>query len=534
MNPFHRLRELYAHEARDQFRRKAPNVLIASVLILLLMPLVIVNSVRSGNLAPLPFHAGLIALFIGVLILLFRRRFAAASTIAIVGSPIVMALLLFNNPVVNQTAPYVSALYMATPLLLVLAVNWKSWHLLYATIFGLAVHLAFYFTVAVAAGPEATESLFNSLVLYITAAGFALRSDVVGRNMVDELRSQHETSSARVEELTKVMEATRESAGTVERVFDRFSVSEQKIKDSIDEIRALSTGMADLGISLTTALSSVRSIAGSLQVFNNQVSDEASAIEESSAAVHQMFASLQSVEEITRTKNTAIDALVARAEQGLESMAATEQVFEETNHKMQDVLEVNGIISGIAAQTDLLSMNAAIEAAHAGEAGRGFSVVAEEIRKLAESSSENSTMISKSVRGLMETIERSNSRFSETSKTFGEMHAEIGALAEALSEISNSAAELTTGGQQILEGMQMLTNASHEVQEQSRRIEEEQGRVTQEVTSVGVTVEQLDRTTRTIAENLAEVRDDIAEVGSAIAEANKASRMLYDRVQGLL
>jgi methyl-accepting chemotaxis protein len=165
----------------------------------------------------------------------------------------------------------------------------------------------------------------------------------------------------------------------------------------------------------------------------------------------------------------------------------------EIAHKSEGLLEINSVMANIASQTNLLSMNAAIEAAHAGEAGRGFSVVAGEIRKLAESSRGQSKKIGIVLKEIKESIDKITSSTENVLSKFEDIDSRVRTVAEQEECIRNAMEEQGTGSQQTLQGVSnvneitaQVTSSSHEMLGEAKEVIHESNnleKATQEITS---------------------------------------------------
>lgn len=293
------------------------------------------------------------------------------------------------------------------------------------------------------------------------------------------------------------------SSGTAET-----SAALQQITKSINEIE---DRVHFLGTNMNSSNSRVDNISGNIRSLNGLIETQSTLIEQSTAAITEMTSSISSVADITERKRNASEKLVNTAAEGREVISRTQTAVEVIKEQLHSVKDMANLITDIASRTNLLSMNAAIEAAHAGDAGKGFAVVADEIRKLAESSSVNSTKIQEILTRTENAMEETDALSKESGKKFSHIDDEISEVVNAFNEIYTSTHELKAGGNELLDAIRHLRDSSLSVKEKSMIIHDDAG-----------SVKEIMEDTRRSAE---EVIIAITEINTG---ANEISRSMND------
>ena len=188
-------------------------------------------------------------------------------------------------------------------------------------------------------------------------------------------------------------------------------------------------------------------------VSNNEV--QALAIEESSKAVNEAAGTLEHIKSMATERSSMAQEMHSLITDGDEKISNTNDLLTVISNQLDQVKEVIDIIDNVAEQTNLLSMNAAIESAHAGEAGKGFAVVAEEIRTLAENTSENAGTIASVINGIIESVNNANKSSNEASVAFRK-------VSKNADDVVSSLKEITSGIESIDRQMQQIKIKSEE------------------------------------------------------------------------
>jgi methyl-accepting chemotaxis protein len=265
--------------------------------------------------------------------------------------------------------------------------------------------------------------------------------------------------------------------------------------------------------------SAVNQVSRSLTSLNNQASEQLAMAEESSAAVNEMIASIESVAMITLKKKESTEILINNADKGGEMLSDTIQAVEDINENIDSIMALTDIISGIASQTNLLSMNAAIEAAHAGDAGKGFAVVSDEIRKLAETTAINSTEIAKVLQTVIGRVKAAVDMSSKTKNAFDEIDKEVHSVTMALDEINSSTEELRSGGKEILDAMTALRDSSMGVKTAVNEIDKGSGEVNQAMNSIMAIAED-------VVNEISGISDSSEKISHAVSGVDSISEQL--------
>jgi methyl-accepting chemotaxis protein len=229
------------------------------------------------------------------------------------------------------------------------------------------------------------------------------------------------------------------------------------------------------------AHASIAKLASSIGSISEQVVTQASYVEESSAAITQIAASITSVSNLAAEANGIARSLREVSLKGDANIREMEKSMEEITHASDAVSEIVGVISRIASQTNLLAMNAAIEAAHAGESGRGFAVVADEVRGLAETSAGSAKQVIQVIKQMRAKIDAGVALSDLVKNAFGSITQGITSAAGLIETIASSMSEQKAGADEVLGSVGSLIDATAKIKtgtvEQSESSGDMQGAV---------------------------------------------------------
>jgi methyl-accepting chemotaxis protein len=244
--------------------------------------------------------------------------------------------------------------------------------------------------------------------------------------------------------------------------------------ESASAVREISAGAQEIKSqmesqqkSVTGANGTITEIISSITGLNNIIEKQADSISGSSAAIEQMTANIASVTKTLSQNEENVKNLAAASEKGRDGLAGVSAAASDVARESEGLLEINAVIQTIASQTNLLSMNAAIEAAHAGEAGRGFAVVADEIRKLAESSSEQAKTVSASLKEMKASLDGISVSTNTVQKHFENIDAAVKTVAAQEKNIRRAMEEQDVGNREILETVGKLQEITGQVKTRS-------------------------------------------------------------------
>lgn len=276
----------------------------------------------------------------------------------------------------------------------------------------------------------------------------------------------------------------RQSQNIGEKLSDNTDNSLIKVKEIVSALDIVKTETDNLDSNITSVNNSIGSIFSDFNILNNQISNQNLSLARSSSAIEEMSASTESVLKITKEKNLATSKLLELTNIGGEKLRVTDKIIEDISEQTDAMLQMITMIDDVASRTNLLAINASIEAAHAGESGKGFAVVANEIRKLAENTSVNANKISETLNQITSKIIEAKDASSKSGDTFDQILEKTKDVSNGLVEVATNMEELSLGEKLILDSTSELLDSSGQIDELSSSIKERIGSIEEKMSQV--------------------------------------------------
>ena len=320
------------------------------------------------------------------------------------------------------------------------------------------------------------------------------------------------------------------NSNTMEDIGNELASNMTETASAVNEISANIDGVKQQALtqaaSVTETASTIEEIVRTIKQLNTSIETQAASVAESSASIEQMVANIASIGQTLGKTDEVVKELTSATGDGKDTLVTSNSVTQKIAEESGSLMEASSVIQHIASQTNLLAMNAAIEAAHAGEAGKGFAVVADEIRKLAEDSATQGKTITATLKTLSGEIET----LSASSKTVEEKFNAIFNLAEQVKEMSarltEAMREQENGSKEVLIAIKNINTVTTEVQAGSEEMLKGGEGVAEEM-------RKLDDLTRVITESMNEMAAGAVQINNAVQEVNEITQKNKASIESL-
>jgi methyl-accepting chemotaxis protein len=355
------------------------------------------------------------------------------------------------------------------------------------------------------------------------------RLEVAGKDEIADVGHYFNRFVESLHGMLSQIKGDADSMGTLSREMRDKS---ELIKGDID---AIATNVGNLNFqteeqsaSVTETSSTIHQIAKNIESLSQQIEGQSASVTESSAAIQEMVSNINSITTNLERAGSGFEYLLTASNDGRDSMQNVIELVKDVSSQSEHLLETNEIIDAIASQTNLLAMNAAIEAAHAGEAGKGFSVVSDEIRKLAESSSEQSKLIEGELKKVVETISTIVDASAKADDAFGAVAKQIKEANGLIQEIRLAMKEQNEGSRQVLEALDDIQNITVQIRDGSLEMNQGAAMILKEMSRLEEISLKVQKSTQDIARSSEAIGQSIEEIVDVTGQNGQVVRSLNE------
>ena len=356
--------------------------------------------------------------------------------------------------------------------------------------------------------------------------------------IIENLNSFKKTTS---ETLTDISSATNLSVRYSKDMLANMDSTKDNVTNIVSAINTVENEMTNQSAGVEESNATVNQMMNSIRELDSAISEQAAGVTQSSAAVEEMVANINSVTSILEKNTEVVNELGEVSENGRQTVEKAVTTSDDVLKQSEGIMQASKIIQNIASQTNLLAMNAAIESAHAGEVGKGFSVVADEIRKLAEQSTSQGKAIDTSLKTLSASISGITADIKQVQDVFTKIYAltqkvktQEGIIANAMEEqssgnqqvleamhsindttvtVKNNSAEMLSGGEQIVAEMKVLSEVTSQINQSVQNITEFSQKITDAVSVTAATSNQTEQSLTNVLNQISQfkLQEDLQE-----------------------
>ncbi len=312
-----------------------------------------------------------------------------------------------------------------------------------------------------------------------------------------------------------------------------------KMENHVGVLDATAAQISEISDHITEQTSKVESITNGMQSVEAEIdslekklSMQSQAISQSSSVIEEITANIRSVDQNVSEILMEYKKLVAEADEGQQQQKSVTTQIGNIEQQSDNLMNANAAIASIAKQTNLLAMNAAIEASHAGEAGKGFAVVAAEIRTLAETSARQSDSISRLLQDIRESITGIVDSSKKSAANFASVSEKIMRLEQLISEVQGGMNEERIGAENILNAMVTLEGTTKDINQASAHMKGESAQVFEDIQMLKELAEKTHSKSSDVTTQMSEMKETANAAANASDRNLSATSKVSDMING--